>query len=181
MLHSALQLAQLEQFYRGGTLSASFGEVTEAGIADLGILLAVARNAAPDSLRASRVCMLNPAFRDASYLVGGADADLLIDDTLVEIKTTRELKFTAETFRQLVGYYALYKIGGGVTMGPRPKPRILSLGIYFARYGVFRSFPVESVIDMTRFPDFIRWLKHRAKNGTPPLRTLTVDGVTFEC
>jgi hypothetical protein len=180
MLRFALLLGQLEQFYRGGTLSPLFGQVTDAGIADLRNLLSVAQGVT-DPFRASRVCILNPGFREASVLVGGADADLLVDDTLIEIKTTKDLKFTAETFRQLVGYYTLYKIGGGVTIGPRPKPEIRSLGIYFARYGVSRSFPVKNVIDATRLPDFMRWFKRRARNGPPALRTETVDGVTFDC
>jgi hypothetical protein len=179
MLRYALLLAQLEQFYRGGMLSASFGKATNAGVTDLKNLLAVAQRS-PERFRASRACVLNPDFREASYLVGGADADILIDDTLVEIKTTKELKFTAETFRQLVGYFLLYKIGRGVTAGPRPKPQIRSLGVYFSRYGVFRSFPVDSVIYMAKLPSFLRWFKQRATNGPPPIGTATVDGVTFE-
>jgi hypothetical protein len=179
MLRHALLLAQLEQFYRGGMLSASFGKASSAGVADLKNLLTVSRRN-PGIFRASRVCVLNPDFREASYLVGGADADILIDDTLVEIKTTKELKFTAETFRQLVGYFLLYKLGRGITIGPRPKPQIGSLGVYFARYGVFRSFTVDSVIDMAQLPNFLRWFKQRARNGSPPMGIATVDGVTFE-
>jgi hypothetical protein len=180
MLRYALLLGQLEQFFRCGILSTSFGRVKDLEITDLKNLLGVARRSG-EPFCASRLCILDPAFQDASQFVGGADADLLIDDTLIEIKTSKELKFTAEAFRQLVGYYALLSMARGITDGPKRKPEIRSLGIYFARFGVFRSFPVASVIDARLLPAFIRWFRERAYMGRQRSRMIKIDGVTLEC
>jgi hypothetical protein len=38
-------------------------------------------------------CLLNPTFGKSSQDIGGADADLVIDDTLIDIKTTKKAVF----------------------------------------------------------------------------------------
>ena len=58
-----------------------------------------------------RVGYLNPVFR-ASRLVVGADADLIVDDMLVEIKTTVDSRIRREQYNQLLGYYLLYLLAG---------------------------------------------------------------------
>ena len=104
-------------------------------------------------------------------MVGGADADLLVDDTLIDLKTTKELEFSAETFRQLMGYYVLHEIGG-FEKGIRPKLAIRHIGMYSSRFGVFVRVPVESVVNAGTFPAFVRWFKRRALLG-PTERTTT--------
>ena len=42
-----------------------------------------------------------------SDLVGGADADLIVDGCLVELKTTAEVGLTSAIVRQLIGYVLL--------------------------------------------------------------------------
>ena len=48
----------------------------------------------------SEKCYLNPTFGDASNLVGGADADIILDDMLIDIKTTKAISFTQEHYNQ---------------------------------------------------------------------------------
>ena len=45
-----------------------------------------------------RRAFLNPAFDKDSVLVGGADADLILDDTLIDIKTTKSDSFTQDMY-----------------------------------------------------------------------------------
>ena len=77
------------------------------------------------------LCILNPIFGRASGLVGGADCDLVIDDTLIDIKTTKYLALKREYFNQLIGYYVLSKIDQ-IQGAPRGYA-IRRLGIYFSR------------------------------------------------
>lgn len=110
---------------------------------------------------AKSTCILNPTFGEASELVNGADADLIIDDTLIEIKTAKELELRREYVNQLIGYYILFLIGGA----DRYKLECIdNLGIYFSRYGLLYKFPVKDVvIDESRLPAFIKWFKSKAK------------------
>ena len=84
-----------------------------------------------------RRAFLNPTFGEGSDLVGGADADLVIDDVLIDIKTTKSDSFTQDMYNQLLGYYALSSFRndlGGITR----------MGIYFSRYGTLRTVPVPN-------------------------------------
>lgn len=78
-------------------------------------------------------CLLNPTFGKGSQLVGGADADLIIDDKLIDIKTTKKLELPLSDFCQIIGYLLLYRIGG--TSSGSGEFKIEQLGIYYARYG----------------------------------------------
>lgn len=169
MIKGAVLLGQLEQFYRSLTLSETFGRVPPKAIADLKGLLKVAKQSM-GCFRAKRLCALNPHFGKASELVEGADADILVDDTLIEVKTTKLLEFTAEMFRQLIGYYTLHSIA-------RSQPRIRAIAVYFARYGVFRRLEIESIVDSRKFPEFKRWFVKFLKDRQAPRLICTVDGV----
>lgn len=56
-----------------------------------------------EMLVARQRATLNPTFGEASALVGGADADFVIDHTLVDIKTTKYPELKREIPHQLVG------------------------------------------------------------------------------
>ena len=93
----------------------------------------------PEELfRAKRRCVLNPTFGRGSSLVGGADGDLIIDYTLIDIKTTKHLTFEREFFNQLIGYYVLSCIGGIDDCG---RGKIKHVAIYYARYGADPLYP----------------------------------------
>lgn len=57
-------------------------------------------------VRGAREKALGPTF-DGSLDVGGADADMILDGLLVDVKTTTAPKITAEMLHQLVGYALL--------------------------------------------------------------------------
>ena len=109
LIESALLLAQLDPIFRAGFVDENIGTIDEGDVADLRNLISIVN---PEAFRAQELCMLNPTFGEGSRLVGGADADLLIDDALIDIKTTKSLKLSRDYFNQLIGYYTLFKIGG---------------------------------------------------------------------
>lgn len=98
--------------------------------------------------------ILNPTF-DGSNDVGGADADLVLDGCLLEIKATiNPQRPLSEWFYQLLGY---------VLLDYRDRYAIREVGIYFARQAAFVRWPLEELM--------------RAMAGTdvPPLAELRAD------
>lgn len=107
--------------------------------------------------------VLNPTFGEGSKLVGGADADIIVDDTLIDIKVTKELKLTRPYFNQLLGYYLLYLIGG---IDGHKHIEIRNLGIYFARYNVLWTTKVEDIGEMEVFEKVTEFLRMQFKKTT---------------
>lgn len=86
--------------------------------------------------------ILNPTFGEGSKLVGGADADLIIDNLLIDVKTTIEQKLTRPIFNQLISYYLLFLIGG---IDNHKDSIINKLGIYFSRYDYLWTLPIKEI------------------------------------
>lgn len=57
----------------------------------------------------SKFIVLNPTFGDYSRLVGGADADIITSTSLIDLKTSRNLRITNYNLAQIVGYYFLLR------------------------------------------------------------------------
>lgn len=107
--------------------------------------------------------LLNREIRPAPRkLVGGgvkADADAIVDDLLVEIKTSKE-KMTPslplEDFCQLMGYFALTSLGR--------RHEIKRLGIYYARFGYLFEFPIPRALPKKGGRvAFIEWFRKYVK------------------
>ena len=134
LIKSALSLASLDAVLRAGRIF-EIPPTTKDDIADIENLLSVMKNSG--LLRPKTRAFLNPTFGEGSHLVSGADADLIIDKTLIDIKTTKSISFTQDMYNQLLGYYSLStfkdKLGD-----------ITNLGIYFSRYGVLHTVPVPT-------------------------------------
>ncbi len=159
IIKSAILLAQLDKIYREGRLDRNFGVVDQGDVTDLENLIHLVK---PEIFAAKNICLLNPTFGHASNLVGGADADLLVDDILIDIKTTKYLKFDRPMLHQLAGYYLLHKIGGiGDTPG---KCEVNKLAIYFSRYGQLFTFDAKDLIAHDSMSQFINWFKDEAVN-----------------
>lgn len=160
ILHSALLLAHVDIIYRtkGEAISANFGSIEEKDAEDLRNLIELIN---PKNFKANKICLLNPTFGFASKLVGGADADLIIDDTLIDIKTTKKLEFKRDYLNQLVGYYILNKIDKADEC--KNKIEIKKLGVYYSRYGLLFTFPVKEVLNDT-FNNFVKWFEKTAQD-----------------
>lgn len=137
-----LLLASLESVSRGGeeALRALDAEPSLAAVAELQALFALV----PWSrLRPERWGVLNPTFGVGSHLVGGADADIALDDMLIEIKAVKEQAIDLDHIRQLVGYAVLAERFGIDDHGP---VQIDRLAIYFARAGHLFEFPLSAAV-----------------------------------
>jgi hypothetical protein len=80
--------------------------------------------------------ILNPTFA-GSRAIGGADADLIVDGCLIDIKSGRQPRIEPRELRQLAGYLLL---------DADDALCIRSAGIYKARYGVLVSWPIEEFV-----------------------------------
>ncbi|MYA36618.1 MAG: hypothetical protein F4030_01680 [Gammaproteobacteria bacterium] len=107
--------------------------------------------------------LLNRDIKPApSKLVGGgvkADADAIIDDLLLEVKTSKT-KITQhlplQDFCQLMGYFALTSLWGN--------HQIKRLGIYYARFGYLFEFPIPRALpNKGGRSAFIEWFRKYVK------------------
>ena len=161
LLRDTLLLAQLDVFYRAGYERGitNFGVVEQGDIQDLQNLHALIN---PVLFKAKDVCLLNPTFGEASHLIGGADADLIIDTMLIDIKTVKELKIQREYINELIGYYSLNTL---YQMTGIPEVPILQrFGLYFSRYGHLHSIEIKDVINPKTYSAFLQWFKKRASH-----------------
>ena len=140
-------LALLEEVYRGGvrpesplsTMESSNEEallslVLQEWISDLTRLSWAFYDGFNYLLPLDRV--LNPEF-DGSEDVGGADADLIVDGTLIDIKTTVEQRIRSEWIWQSLGYALL---------DYSDRYRIDAIGLYVARQGIFFKWDLRDAI-----------------------------------
>ncbi len=184
LLTAAMQVARLDAMYRAAVWDPGIGQEDDAeDLQDLRALLAVAEGE-PLFQTKHKVVALNPVFGVSGWkvqgvrlpegytstLIGGADVDLLLGDTLLEIKTTKEPKVERRTYYQLVAYYALAKLGG--IGGFRQQPEVRWLAVYFSRYGCVAKWPTPDLSDA-----FWGWflraaVDHGPLKGDPPAEHL---------
>jgi hypothetical protein len=163
LIESALRLAQLDPIFRAWIVDENLGNVYREDLDDLRKLISLVE---PQSFKATRLCLLNPTFGEASLLIGGADADLVIDDAIIDIKTIKKLGLRRDYFYQLMGYFVLHQIAG--VGGLTPKPEISRVGIYFSRYAYLYTLDLGDIIQPETFPAFVDWFITRAKQAQPP-------------
>jgi hypothetical protein len=152
LISSTIFLAKLDNYFRSSVIDSSFYLHAQEDIDDLKAMVALIDKS---KFEAKHHCFLNPTFGKGSTLVGGADADLIIDDTLIDVKVTRNLKLEREYLNQILGYYVLSLIGG-VNNNPAVKP-VERVGIYFARHGELWTIPVDELGDRNQFESFKDW------------------------
>ncbi len=117
------------------TVDEFLGAIPDIWVEDLAQLAQLFLNAFGD--RFGRPAVLNPAFAQ-SRAVGGADADLISDGTLLEIKTTINPRIDGAWIRQLLGYLLLDTMG---------EFDVRSLGLYLARQGRLLEWPLPDALD----------------------------------
>lgn len=133
LLESALTMAALDFVYRSGQVDLLFRfKPDPADTFDLQRLHDVMSLDLPDGM-----IDLNPEFGEWSRNVGGADADIMCGNTIIDIKTTKFGSFKREYYDQLVGYMLLNMLNGG--------PDIEWLAVYFSRHGEMVRAPAPHV------------------------------------
>lgn len=160
VIKTCLLLAPLDLFRRGLFIDPYIGTTNLRDIEDLKDLIKLVN---PKEFKSRKICMLNPTFGKASTLVGGADMDLLLDNALIDIKTTKFLKLKRDYLNQLIGYYILFLIGG-IDDAP-PKAKVEFIGVYYSRHGLLYKIPIREVVGKCELQKFILWFKKRAKQA----------------
>lgn len=84
----------------------------------------------------NRPHILNPTF-DGSIEVGGADADIIIDDTLVEIKSSIKPTIDGYYIQELIGYALL---------DYSDRYQIHNIGIYMVRQGILLQWELKECL-----------------------------------
>jgi hypothetical protein len=158
LISSTIFLAQLEDIYRSGYIDLEVAESHEQDILELSALIS---NVNPDLGKSKSIVLLNPTFGKGSELVQGADADLFIDSTLIDIKTTKNFELPLGYYLQLISYAILHEIG---SIGEQnPKVKIDKIGIYYSRFGYLFSLHLNDLLSQSELNDFSIWFRKRAE------------------
>jgi hypothetical protein len=147
VLSDALHLSYLDSVFRVGPQRAfrqgvpTVGEYQRLVTPTAGELAELERIVntmwSADWLVAQKRCLLNPTLGNA---VVNADADLVVDDMLIDIKTTQHLTVKREHFDALLCYLVLHR-------SRFPDRPVEKLAIYFTRQAALAWIPVRQAID----------------------------------
>lgn len=157
LLASTLDLARFDWVYRSGRPPENLGEAQAGDIEDLRRLYEIIPQ--DEFLGASHI-LLNPTFGSASNLVSGADADIVLDETLIDIKTVKDLTLKVDYWRQLVGYLVLADLAGDELA---EMPRFSEVGIYFARHGILWRSSATEIYEHEKYEQFKTWFREKAE------------------
>ena len=160
LIRQTLRMSYLDPVFRAGAGIEYIGtDADEADIEDIEKQFSLIDD---KFFLARDICLLNPAFGEGSMIVGGADADFVIDDKLIDIKTTRKLELTLNNFCQVIGYLALHRISG---IESRKELGINQLGIYYSRYGYLFLFNIQDLIDDISLQKFTEWFERKIRRN----------------
>lgn len=160
LIANTIFLAKLDAYFRSGVIDKNFDNHSPDDIKDLKSIISLVEKV---NFTAKKKCYFNPTFGLGSMLVGGADADLIIDNTLVDIKATKHLKLERAHLNQVLGYYILSLIGG-VNGNSSDRP-IENIGLYFARHGELWTLPIQHFGDKEKFEKFKDWFISYVSKG----------------
>jgi hypothetical protein len=160
----ALRLAAIDSVRRAGKLDPDFDQVDTEGVADLVALWAMVPW---DELIRPGPVFLNPTFRYGSARLGGADADLVSGDTLIDFKVVRRNLQASADVDQLLGYFLVAREEARCDPG---FPAIARLGWYLARHGLCWVVPAEAILSVPDFAAIESWFWDRAADRYPVRR-----------
>lgn len=163
LFQSVMLLGKIDYVRRGGNVRdilQGLYDVDKQDIQDLKNLIALVD---PNLFKSTAQVFTNPAFGMASISVGGADADLVIGDLLIDIKTTKDFKLKPENFDQLMGYYTLSVLNQKYEHGRYDAYDIKRIGVYFPRHGYLHIMNLEDIVNPARLPAFLEWFEERAQ------------------
>jgi hypothetical protein len=135
------RLASLDAVWRARNTEQLYQSVSSEEIKELQALYGIVPW---DQFQPEQRLILNPTFLIGSRLVGGADADILLDNVVLDVKTIKDQALSVGLVRQLVGY-ALLANQYGIT-GLDDRPSFARLGVYFSRAGVLHRFDLAEAI-----------------------------------
>lgn len=140
----AFRLARFDAIHRAGRHDKLFVKPRDGDLEEIVSML----DAVPWATFKKRRTLLNPTFGDYSHAVGGADADLITGDMLLDIKVKQDAVIEKEDIRQVVGYLLLAR---AARRSGAKLPELKTIGIYFARHS---HLWMASVAEMEEKPEF---------------------------
>jgi hypothetical protein len=156
-LRACFFLAELEVAVRAGVHALRFHPVPEEDVGELEALLGVFpwQEFEPLDLR-----VVGPSFGWGTVLAGGADADVLVDDLLVDLKVLRRTSTQVGHLRQVVCYALLANRYGvdGVSGLSGSGPPVCAVGVYQARAGQMWCSDLDELVPPERAEDVLRAL-----------------------
>lgn len=157
----ALQLAKYEPLCRAGKVDPlMFVESQPEDGPDVNDLLDLVAIVPFNELIHDKVVLLNPAFGESSASVGGADADLIVGNMLVEFKVTKKMELETRTLDQLLGYFILAR---RERVAKPSFPEIDRVGVYLARHGILWTMATRDWTEQSRFAEIEDWFWKRAQ------------------
>lgn len=149
-MEDCMKLAGLDVYYRAGYIPEhGLTGAAREDVTDLFNLANETKNYTSFfTVREKLIC--NPEFGMATILLEGADADLIIDGTLIEIKTESSFGYKASHIRQLIAYYMLSRLT------PSFGSEITRLAVFNPRYCRFIYLDIEELakeMDLRHFMD----------------------------
>jgi hypothetical protein len=151
----AIRLAKLDQVLRERRLDPHFQDAEGEDAEDLLSMLGIVPF---EALLHPKTMLLNPTFGKSSEMVGGADADLITGDLLVDFKVTRRDKMQARDLDQLLGYYLLVRHH---RQHDPTVPDIKRAALYFCRHGLPWQFDTTVWTNHPDFRNFEQWFFKR--------------------
>ncbi|MCC7484271.1 MAG: hypothetical protein IT529_04730 [Burkholderiales bacterium] len=157
LLTATHRLAHLDAAARFGAERVDWHTINYLSADDAADLRAMLALAGDETFRTSRASVLKPRFA-AAGLAGGAAADMVLGDCLLDVRTTKESRIDVRDFYHLLGCWLLLGLGGVERAeGAIEQLPVTAVGIYLARFGQLWRVPVEQVLPATAVPDFTRW------------------------
>jgi hypothetical protein len=154
LIKSVLYLSRLAISKKHRFQDPNLGNESESHVQDIKQLLLLADN---KHFRVKNYIKINPKFGNYNnWVIGRPEGDLIIDDTLIEIKVTNELSLKRNHYNQLVCYYILSLVYRSFN-SKYYKP-IKSVGIYFARHGILWKIKIKDIGDEKTISEFKNWL-----------------------
>jgi hypothetical protein len=159
LIKGSILLAQIDVIFRAGIYDENFGIYNQRDISDLKALFELF-DASKFSFQDRLI--LNPTFGYGSVMVGGADADIILDDTLIELKVVKGYTLQRSYLNQMIGYCLLSRIGG--INGDFDLAPIKRIGIYYARHGKFWSMDLSEFATDLELKDAENWFQRIVAN-----------------
>lgn len=164
LLGVSVYFAKLEQIYRSGYTpeieNSLIYRIDKYVEQELRNQIEIFKDAFEDKFKIqTKKCEVfyNPSFSYCSRAVGGADADIVINDTLIDFKSSKYLKNIDKDFEQIISYYLFSKV-------IESPANINNICLYFSRYGKFVEYSFtekdkENIKEATKqMNEFINYL-----------------------
>ena len=176
LLVAAHRLAHLDVATRASPDRVDWDSINYLSPDDAGDLKALLQLIDEKTFRTPRACVVRPRLH-AAGLVGGAEPDLIVGDCLVSIAMTKDQRVDVREYFSLVAAWLLLGLGGLVRDdGSVEQLPVVSVGIYFARFGQLWKVPIEQIMPPKALPGITRWFVEKAcaanAEGHDTLRTL---------